>query len=174
MYYIFGCSFLCLFFFFFFLMIRRPPRSTLFPYTTLFRSPRASPPGKRGWSGGQARLRGLAHGDLRPVADSPLPMLGGNARAHLARKRRRAGRRPTPPRLPPRPPPGPPRGRGSGTRPPPCSPRGAFRRRRARTRRARVPAFAPPPRRASHHARPRSRRPRYAREVPAGRRGCAR
>src|SRR5689334_25291381 len=32
-------SFLLLcFFFFFFLMIRRPPRSTLFPYTTLFRS----------------------------------------------------------------------------------------------------------------------------------------
>src|SRR2546421_3945214 len=43
-------SFLCVFsviyvfthhaclFFFFFLMIRRPPRSTLFPYTTLFRS----------------------------------------------------------------------------------------------------------------------------------------
>src|SRR2546426_12650105 len=38
-------SFSCLFsfaflffFFFFFLMIRRPPRSTLFPYTTLFRS----------------------------------------------------------------------------------------------------------------------------------------
>src|SRR2546430_11672769 len=27
---------------FFFLMIRRPPRSTLFPYTTLFRSVRAS------------------------------------------------------------------------------------------------------------------------------------
>src|SRR2546429_2850342 len=26
------------FFYFFFLMIRRPPRSTLFPYTTLFRS----------------------------------------------------------------------------------------------------------------------------------------
>src|SRR3712207_7872516 len=32
--------------YFFFLMIRRPPRSTLFPYTTLFRSscvPRGSP-----------------------------------------------------------------------------------------------------------------------------------
>src|SRR3989449_10197487 len=28
----------CSFIFFFFLMIRRPPRSTLFPYTTLFRS----------------------------------------------------------------------------------------------------------------------------------------
>src|SRR2546422_4563954 len=33
-------------FFFFFLMIRRPPRSTLFPYTTLFRS-RAVPAGVR-------------------------------------------------------------------------------------------------------------------------------
>src|SRR5256885_8295989 len=32
--------------FFFFLMIRRPPRSTLFPYTTLFRS--FAPPGPRG------------------------------------------------------------------------------------------------------------------------------
>src|SRR5258708_9133757 len=30
------CS--AVFFYFFFLMIRRPPRSTLFPYTTLFRS----------------------------------------------------------------------------------------------------------------------------------------
>src|SRR6266702_2630060 len=34
-------------FFFFFLMIRRPPRSTLFPYTTLFRSPRAPEPRAR-------------------------------------------------------------------------------------------------------------------------------
>src|SRR2546425_7624585 len=32
-----GCT-VFLFLFFFFLMIRRPPRSTLFPYTTLFRS----------------------------------------------------------------------------------------------------------------------------------------
>src|SRR5690349_22293524 len=30
--------------YFFFLMIRRPPRSTLFPYTTLFRSSACSPP----------------------------------------------------------------------------------------------------------------------------------
>src|SRR6266404_7739567 len=35
-----------LFTFFFFLMIRRPPRSTLFPYTTLFRSRCSSVPGK--------------------------------------------------------------------------------------------------------------------------------
>src|SRR5260221_5246722 len=32
------CLFVGLVLFFFFLMIRRPPRSTLFPYTTLFRS----------------------------------------------------------------------------------------------------------------------------------------
>src|SRR2546430_10851979 len=31
--------------FFFFLMIRRPPRSTLFPYTTLFRSRASGPAG---------------------------------------------------------------------------------------------------------------------------------
>src|SRR5215472_18057784 len=33
-----------IFVFFFFLMIRRPPRSTLFPYTTLFRSWRSHSP----------------------------------------------------------------------------------------------------------------------------------
>src|SRR6266498_4672962 len=47
--------FLSFFFLFFFLMIRRPPRSTLFPYTTLFRSRhRAGPPPCR-----------QAHGPLR-------------------------------------------------------------------------------------------------------------
>src|SRR5205807_10494880 len=35
---VFSSSSFSLFFFFFFLMIPRPPRSTLFPYTTLFRS----------------------------------------------------------------------------------------------------------------------------------------
>src|SRR2546422_9923599 len=35
--------FICCSLFFFFLMIRRPPRSTLFPYTTLFRSPDLGP-----------------------------------------------------------------------------------------------------------------------------------
>src|SRR5216684_6616839 len=44
-----------LFSFFFFLMIRRPPRSTLFPYTTLFRSQLVAAmamthsPGLTGW-----------------------------------------------------------------------------------------------------------------------------
>src|SRR5438105_10496907 len=35
--------------FFFFLMIRRPPRSTLFPYTTLFRSARERDPEHTTW-----------------------------------------------------------------------------------------------------------------------------
>src|SRR5476651_2841356 len=38
MLYLFLVSLCLLMSFFFFLMIRRPPRSTLFPYTTLFRS----------------------------------------------------------------------------------------------------------------------------------------
>src|SRR6266480_5602704 len=40
-------NFFFFFFFFFFLMIRRPPRSTLFPYTTLFRPRGRSDPGAR-------------------------------------------------------------------------------------------------------------------------------
>src|SRR3712207_9508048 len=46
----------------FFLMIRRPPRSTLFPYTTLFRSPvhhtHEEAPGGRDRAGELLRLRG--------------------------------------------------------------------------------------------------------------------
>src|ERR1039457_7522609 len=38
-----GCRMLRPLSFFFFLMIRRPPRSTLFPYTTLFRSRKTAP-----------------------------------------------------------------------------------------------------------------------------------
>src|SRR5215813_15052092 len=44
------------FFVVFCLMIRRPPRSTLFPYTTLFRSPRRRP-SRRGSRPGSARPR---------------------------------------------------------------------------------------------------------------------
>src|SRR5438309_8558135 len=46
--------------FFFFLMIRRPPRSTLFPYTTLFRStgdPHVSSPVPRGRTPPNSRRR---------------------------------------------------------------------------------------------------------------------
>src|SRR2546425_12978878 len=45
-------------FFFFFLMIRRPPRSTLFPYTTLFRSPRQG--------------QDVLPLEVRPAVDSPV------------------------------------------------------------------------------------------------------
>src|SRR5215475_15663004 len=46
--------------FFFFLMIRRPPRSTLFPYTTLFRSPsRCSSCRARDMGGGSTSARSI-------------------------------------------------------------------------------------------------------------------
>src|SRR3712207_7233840 len=63
--------------FFFFLMIRRPPRSTLFPYTTLFRSVAlvAGRAGRAGGSGvalltlraGRARGSGVALLALDPL-----------------------------------------------------------------------------------------------------------
>src|SRR2546430_3959426 len=46
---------------FFFLMIRRPPRSTLFPYTTLFRSPPGWP-GSCAWQPGSGRTRAGRYG----------------------------------------------------------------------------------------------------------------
>src|SRR5256885_3717881 len=54
--------------FFFFLMIRRPPRSTLFPYTTLFRSGphRAQFPGDGRPRGAHHRVRPGVHVGLRP------------------------------------------------------------------------------------------------------------
>src|SRR3989454_8609309 len=55
--------------FFFFLMIRRPPRSTLFPYTTLFRSGRARR--DRPWpSPGEAR-EVFQQGDHSGVIETP-------------------------------------------------------------------------------------------------------
>src|SRR3712207_8682952 len=72
---------------FFFLMIRRPPRSTLFPYTTLFRSVRG-PPKRRATAsqrpdersrhrGGRVPLRvgrgGVARWRLRPGRPRILP-----------------------------------------------------------------------------------------------------
>src|SRR2546426_7460750 len=53
-------------------MIRRPPRSTLFPYTTLFRSLAVSPADR---------------GDFRPRARQGLGVRG--EREHTARRRRR-------------------------------------------------------------------------------------
>src|SRR5229473_5739729 len=49
-------------FFFFFLMIRRPPRSTLFPYTTLFRS---YPFGAEAFGGWRTTGLGYVTGTMR-------------------------------------------------------------------------------------------------------------
>src|SRR5271168_5477450 len=60
----FRCFYFFFFSFFFFLMIRRPPRSTLFPYTTLFRSSRrsrAGRPGPDGWGHHRSRARSEEH-----------------------------------------------------------------------------------------------------------------
>src|SRR5256885_16121962 len=59
--------------FFFFLMIRRPPRSTLFPYTTLFRS-RAAP------------LRGGSRGNRSPARDRRKARGGRGTDASTPRK----------------------------------------------------------------------------------------
>src|SRR5256885_14673390 len=47
-------------FFFFFLMIRRPPRSTLFPYTTLFRSASVNAPRSKPNSSASSSVSGIA------------------------------------------------------------------------------------------------------------------
>src|SRR2546425_2242357 len=68
------CDASCCLFSFFFLMIRRPPRSTLFPYTTLFRS--RSP-----W-----RVAGLASRPVRTRrARRPRGRPGTSASTRLAR-----------------------------------------------------------------------------------------
>src|SRR2546430_6339657 len=61
-----------MYFLFFFLMIRRPPRSTLFPYTTLFRSGK---PGKASshkreqlLACRQVRITGCCHLDFHQIA----------------------------------------------------------------------------------------------------------
>src|SRR3712207_8065891 len=57
--------------YFFFLMIRRPPRSTLFPYTTLFRSDRGFDRGRH-----YLVLEYVEGGDLhdRVKKEGPLPI----------------------------------------------------------------------------------------------------
>src|SRR3712207_7927622 len=72
-------------------MIRRPPRSTLFPYTTLFRSPHPPPaeqpdPDRRG-----RRRQDRGGGGLRPAG-------GRRRRARVAEEHRGQGARPGPDR----------------------------------------------------------------------------
>src|SRR2546422_7594951 len=63
-------------------MIRRPPRSTLFPYTTLFRSLR------EGRSRGEARPRG---GELSTAPDREFLLGSPDARCGVGRRGHRVG-----------------------------------------------------------------------------------
>src|SRR3712207_7747053 len=74
--------------FFFFLMIRRPPRSTLFPYTTLFRSALAARPALhpghgRGRAGGRL-CRLAAGGAADPVGRLTLRRLRPRSEEHTS------------------------------------------------------------------------------------------
>src|SRR6266540_7063243 len=101
----------------FFLMIRRPPRSTLFPYTTLFRSRRPRGAGLAGVGPERCGRRPRRHVHL------PLGARRGSRRGH-DRDRTRAGARPGARDLP------------RALRRPERDPRGAC------VRRLRPPAFA--------------------------------
>src|SRR3712207_8407645 len=57
----------------FFLMIRRPPRSTLFPYTTLFRSARTVPRGRLRYGLSLDEVGTTARFRLRSPAAAPRP-----------------------------------------------------------------------------------------------------
>src|SRR2546422_10668143 len=79
---------------FFFLMIRRPPRSTLFPYTTLFRSVRALPLTGRALLASYRQLdpsleeaaASLGAGRWRTLARVTLPQLSPGLMAGADRK----------------------------------------------------------------------------------------
>src|SRR3712207_7901329 len=68
-------------------MIRRPPRSTLFPYTTLFRSLRVQEPGREDEGGGGERAEN-GRGQRRSDQSGLLKLRGLGRRAALARATR--------------------------------------------------------------------------------------
>src|SRR5947199_7090243 len=75
-----------MFFFLFFLLIRRPPRSTLFPYTTLFRSIFSWPAG----SSASPRTSRPHNGCSRPIGSpnklfpDPVPDLEERSEEHTS------------------------------------------------------------------------------------------
>src|SRR3712207_8654743 len=75
-------------------MIRRPPRSTLFPYTTLFRSAEGGPVDQRGEAEQLvARVEDAGQAAAEQVF---IPILGRAPRAHRVVLRRVSGQRITP------------------------------------------------------------------------------
>src|SRR5437879_9057859 len=101
----------CSFFVFVFLILRRPPRSTLFPYTTLFRSSFAA--SRRGWRNETtppvASRRHLPSGPFccRRISGARISSLPERSRAFCWHPPALAAPPPSPP-LPPPPPPSPP------------------------------------------------------------------
>src|SRR2546429_4210571 len=99
------------FFFFFFLMIRRPPRSTLFPYTTLFRSPGRKGCAKR--TLGLARRTDLAADGMARARARAIPSDRKSTRLNsshgyisyavfcLKKKKKRSNNAPAPPAMSP-------------------------------------------------------------------------
>src|SRR3712207_8283601 len=73
--------------FFFFLMIRRPPRSTLFPYTTLFRSEHLEQRRQHAADDERAHQRGQRRvGGLRALLEQQRPDARAQKRAKTDRK----------------------------------------------------------------------------------------
>src|SRR3989442_4133684 len=67
---------------FFFLMIRPPPRSTLFPYTTLFRSPLRQAPHHHPAAGHGGQVgKGQPQGLVQRTARKPFDQRHGNGRS---------------------------------------------------------------------------------------------
>src|SRR5690349_23339546 len=66
---------------FFFLMIRRPPRSTLFPYTTLFRSGPVTSPAEAAPRKAAAGAQEPAHRARRVHRPPPRPPGGGDRKS---------------------------------------------------------------------------------------------
>src|SRR5256884_4097296 len=77
--FLFACCGVLILVFFFFLMIRRPPRSTLFPYTTLFRS-HSVPAGNGSRGNFDAARGGPAVGGTR----DRLPQAGTRSEEHTS------------------------------------------------------------------------------------------
>src|SRR2546421_12374929 len=77
-------------------MIRRPPRSTLFPYTTLFRSPHRAtwlgwPHNASDWPGKFAVIPWVYGEIVRALAPGEIARILVNSAAHERRARRRVG-----------------------------------------------------------------------------------
>src|SRR2546425_13379848 len=98
---------------FFFLMIRRPPRSTLFPYTTLFRSREPDSCGQRGRPAPPGRPAGAVAPRQRPGDPGDADLRADQRLSARAAGRDRRGPRPRAAPPPRRPPPAPPRTWGS-------------------------------------------------------------